>query len=392
MRVLVLTDDVVGPAMAGSAYRAWELASALERAGHEVSIAGAPGSHPPTDDGPVLVDRPTWSEADAVVAPPWSLPLRAFVPGHLLIVDGITPLLAELDSMPPSVAVERRRRTAAARLPLVAARADAILTGGPNQVEWWSEQIRGRFGFPFLNVPFGIPDRPPEPDAGSIPSVPPSWAVVLWWGGVWPWLDLQTLLAARARLGSAPVSVVVPTAARPDGAATGITTDELYEMARSHDLKPPRVVALEHWIPYHDRHIILNRASLVAVLHRASEEAALSFRTRVLDAVWAGVPVLLSEGGEASRQARENGWGGVVGSGDVHATAAAMELLLGEREQARCRFAISRCRNNWTWSRVAEPLVSVLDELPSVPRRPLAPAVLRAALALRRRPRPRDER
>jgi len=386
MKVLVLTDDVVGPSMAGSAYRAWELGLALERAGHAVSIAAAQGSTPPADAGPTLVKRPDWSDAEAVVAPPWSLPLRAFLPGHLLVVDGITPLLAELDFIAPSAAVERRRRTAAARLPLVAARADAILTGGPAQVEWWSEKVRGRFGLPFLNVPFGIPDRPPEPEAGSVPSVPSHSAMVLWWGGVWPWLDLETLLAARARLGSAPISVVVPTATRPDGAQTGITSDKLYEMARRHGLKPPRVVALENWIPYHDRHIVLNRASLVAVLHQASEEAALSFRTRALAAVWAGVPLLLSEGGEASRQARENGWGGVVGTGDPRAAAAAMELLLGEREQARCRLAISKSRDKWTWSRVTEPLVSALGEPPNIPRRPLIPAALRAILALRRRP------
>jgi hypothetical protein len=250
-------------------------------------------------------------------------------------------------------------------------------------VKWWSERVRGRFGFPFLNVPFGIPERPPDPETGSIPGVPAHYAVVLWWGGVWPWLDLETLLAARARLGSAPISLVVPTAPRPNGAGTNITTESLLREAKKHGLNPPRVVPLEHWVPYHDRHIILNRASLVAVLHHATEEAALSFRTRAMDAVWAGVPVLLSEGGEASRQAREHGWGGVVGPGDVRAAAAAMELLLGEREQARCRLAISQSRESWTWPQVTTPLVTALGELPGVPRRALLPAALRAALALR---------
>lgn len=382
MRVLVATDDVIGEEMAGSATRAWELALSLRRAGHDVRLTAAPGSQPPARGGPSLNHRPSWSWADAVVAPPWSLPPRAFLAGHLLIIDGVTPLLAELDAMPPSPVVIRRRRTASARLPLVAARADAILTAGPNQVEWWSDRIRGRFGLPYLNVPFGIPDDPPPAEVGSVPSVPPDWAMVLWWGGVWPWLDLQTLLAARARLGAAPVSVVVPTSDRPGRSAPGITADALFDMARSHGLKPPQVVALENWVPYPDRHLILNRASLVAVLHHPSEEAALSFRTRALDAVWAGVPVLLTEGGEAARQTRENGWGGVVGPGDPKATASAMELLLGDREQARCRLAISQTRENWTWSRVTKDLIAALDTLPDVPRRSLLPAVARAASIL----------
>ena len=56
-----------------------------------------------------------------------SLPPRAFFGSHRLLVDGVTPLLAELSSLSDSPAIVRRRRTAAARLPLVEARADAIL-------------------------------------------------------------------------------------------------------------------------------------------------------------------------------------------------------------------------------------------------------------------------
>jgi hypothetical protein len=96
----------------------------------------------------------------------------------------------------------------------------------------------------------------------------------------------------------------------------------------------------------------------VAVLHRSGDEAALSFRTRALDAVWTAVPLLLSEGGEVSRLAHLHGWGAVVPPGDAAAVAAAIERLLADGEQARCRAAIARSRPSWTWSRVAEPLLA----------------------------------
>lgn len=382
MRVLVATDDTVGPVMAGSALRAFELARVLELHGHQVRLA-APGSLPRGEDGPRLVAEPPWGWAEAVVAPPWSLPPRAFLGRHLLIADGITPLLAELESMPPTAARARRLRTAAARLPLVAARADAVLTGGPAQVEWWSEQLRGRFGLPLLTVPFGIPDQPPPPERGPVPGVPDDWAVVLWWGGVWPWLDLDTLLEARARLGRAPVSLVVPVAPRPGGHDPGWRPGDLEHASRARGLAPPQVIALDEWVPYRERHRILNRAAVVAVLHRSGDEAALSFRTRALDAVWAGVPLLLSEGGEVSRLARLHGWGAVVPPGDATAAAAAIERLLSGGEQARCRSALAGSRPSWTWSRVIEPLLAALPELPRVRRRALLPAAIRAALALR---------
>jgi hypothetical protein len=382
MRILVLTDDRVGPTMAGSAVRAWELSRALERAGHSVLLKAAEGSKPPRADGPELVEKSPWRWAEAVLSPVWSLPPRAFLGDHVLIADGVTPLLAELESLPPTVRVVRRRRTARARLPLVAARADAILAAGPAQLEWWSGRVSRRFGLPLLNVPFGIPDPPPELAHDQIPGVPEGWAVVLWWGGVWPWLDLETLLAARARLGSVPVSLVVPTAARPGGSAPSLSAHELAMAARRHRLEPPQVVSLDRWVPYSERHRILNRSTLVAVLHRSGDEAALSFRTRALDGVWAGVPLLLSEGGEVARLARMHGWGAVVPPGDVPATAAAMQLLLGEREQLRHRTALFASREQWTWPQVIEPLIRTLATLPVVRRGSVALAMAGAALTM----------
>jgi glycosyltransferase involved in cell wall biosynthesis len=300
-------------------------------------------------------------------------------------------LLAELDAMPDTEEVVRRRRTAAARLPLVAARADAILVAGPSQTDWWFEKTPHRFGLPYLRVPFGVPDQPPPADRAQIPGVPADWEVVLWWGGVWPWLDLETLIAARARLGSAPISVVVPTAPRPGSSAVAFTTPQLKEIASRHGLGQPQVVAFDRWMPYADRHRILNRSSCLAVLHRSGDEAALSFRTRALDGLWCAVPLLLSEGGEVARITRNRGWGAVVPVGDVPATAAALQLLLGRRTGERCRSSLEAGRREWTWSRVTGPLTEALPTLPVAPRRSVAAAAVAAStIVLRsaiRRPR-----
>jgi glycosyltransferase involved in cell wall biosynthesis len=380
-----MTDDRVGPVMAGSALRAWELSRVLLGAGHEVVIAGAEGSSHPEGHGPPVVSKARWGWADAVVGAPWSLPPRAFVGHHLLVIDGATPLLAELAASPPSPAIQRRARTAAARLPLVAARADAVLAAGSAQVGWWSEIFSGRPSVPVIDVPFGIPDTDPPPERDDIEGVPHGWSVILWWGGVWPWLDLNTLLAARALLGSTSVSVVVPTAPRPGSEASVFSSTDLLAAARRHGLQPPAVVPLERWVPYAERHRILNRASLLAVLHHPGPEADFSFRTRALDGLWAGVPLLVSEGGAVAEWSRVGGWGGVVPTHAVDATAAAMDLLLGHREQKRCRRALAAHREAWRWSLVGQPLCEALTELPVASRHALLPAAVAAASTLFRR-------
>jgi glycosyltransferase involved in cell wall biosynthesis len=381
MRVLVLTDDLVGPSMAGSALRAWELARVLLEAGHEIVLSAASGSSHPEGHGPPVVAKPPWRWADAIISPPWCLPPRAFLGDHLLVVDGVTPLLAELSASPSTPEIVRRHRTAGARLPLVASRADAILVAGDRQAEWWSTHLAGRADVPLIRVPFGIPDTDPPAEIDSIEGVAAGWSVVLWWGGVWPWLDLDTLLAARARLGSAKVSIVVPTAERP-GSGTCMTTQDLETAGARHGLQRPALVPLEHWVPYAERHRILNRSAVLAVLHRPGPETALSFRTRSLDGVWAAVPLLLSEGGAVSEIANSEGWGAVVPPGNAKLAAAALDLLLADRSQERCRAALTEARDDWRWSVVAQPLVKILPELGKDSRRSLVPASLRAAAVL----------
>jgi hypothetical protein len=381
MRLLVFTDDLVGPAMAGSALRAWELSRVLLSAGHEVVLAAADGSAHPEGHGPPVVVKPPWRWADAVLAAPWCLPSRAFLGNHLLVVDGVTPLLAELEASPATPEIERRRRTAGARLPLVLSRADAILVASEEQASWWTGRLGKRTDVRLIRVPFGIPETDPTSDADSIHGVPAGWSVVLWWGGVWPWLDLDTLLAARARLGSAKVSIVVPTADRPGGGAH-MTIGELETAARHHGLNRPAVVALQRWVPYADRHRVLNRSAILAVLHHKGAESDLSFRTRALDGVWAAVPLLLSQGGAVARIANSQCWGATVPPGDARLAAAALDLLLGQRSQDRCRAALAAARDSWRWSAVANPLVEALPEISSVGRRSRIPAALRAATVL----------
>ncbi|MDX2436788.1 MAG: hypothetical protein QNL88_07050 [Acidobacteriota bacterium] len=382
MKVLVVTDDRVGPMMAGSALRAWELSRVLLQAGHDVVLSAAAGSSHPEGHGPPVVSKTRWRGIDAVVGAPWSLPPRAFVGDHLLVIDGATPLLAELAACPPSPTIRRRSRTAASRLPLVAARADAVLAAGEAQIAWWAQLLGKRPGVPIIDVPFGIPDTNPAADRDAIDGVPSGWSVILWWGGVWPWLDLETLLAARARLGSRNVSLVVPTAPRPGSDATVFSTADLLAAARRHGLKPPAVVPLERWVPYAERSRILNCAALIAVLHHPGAEADLSFRTRALDGLWAGVPLLVSEDGAVASLARVGGWGAVVPTLATDATAAAIDLLLGDREQERCRQALAAHREAWRWSIVGQPLAELLTVLPLAPRRSVVPAAIEAATIL----------
>jgi len=94
------------------------------------------------------------------------------------------------------------------------------------------------------------------------------------------------------------------------------------------------------------------------------------------------VPLLLSEGGATSDIANREGWGAVVPPGNAKLIAAAIDLLLAERSQARCRAVLTEARDDWRWSVVAQPLVEALPEISRDTRRSLVPASLRAVAVL----------
>lgn len=381
MKILVFTDDRIGDEMTSAARRAWHIGRTLHQIGHRVAVVGAAGSSRPSEGGPEVTVRPHWRGAGAVISPPWCLPPRALVGRHRIIVDGTTPRLAELAAMADAPDIVQRRRRVAARLPLAAARADAVLVAGDVQRAWWRDRIGSR-DVPILEVPSGIPDDDPDPGRDDIPGVPRGWAVLLWWAGHQPWLDLETLLAARARLGGAPLSLVVSTSRRPGSDRTQLDATSLLNRARRHGLQPPMVVPLEDWVPTAERHRLLNRVTALAILHHPGGEADLSFRSGALDGLWAGVPLLLTEGGAVAILAREHGWGAVVPPTAPAATAAALELLLGERTQQRCRAALARDRDDWRWSRRVAPLADAFVGLGGARRGSLTIAGVRSATAL----------
>jgi hypothetical protein len=71
-----------------------------------------------------------------------------------------------------------------------------------------------------------------------------------------------------------------------------------------------------------------------------------------------------------------------VPPGDAKLTAAALDLLLSERSQERCRTALAECREEWRWSTVAQPLLDALPEISASHRGSLGAAALRAAAIL----------
>ena len=92
----------------------------------------------------------------------------------------------------------------------------------------------------------------------------------------------------------------------------------------------------EGWVAYDDRQNYLMEADVGVSLHLEHLETAYSFRTRILDYLWAGLPIVASAGDGFAEIISAEGIGTVVPVEDVDAVAEALVGLLGDR-RARAR-------------------------------------------------------
>jgi hypothetical protein len=88
----------------------------------------------------------------------------------------------------------------------------------------------------------------------------------------------------------------------------------------------------------------------------------MSFRTRILDYLWAGLPMVVTEGDVFAELITREGLGLVVAEKDPEALAAALDRILFDDEFiAECRANVARVREDFYWDRVLEPLVSFVS-------------------------------
>ena len=123
----------------------------------------------------------------------------------------------------------------------------------------------------------------------------------------------------------------------------------------------PYVAANEEWIPYRERLSWLRSGKIAIMLHRRTAEADYSIRTRLFDAIAAGIPVVASAGGFAAELVERESLGVVVPPEDTDAAAEAIRRLLTDDDLYTTAVRnLERIRPQFAWEVVTRPLVSAI--------------------------------
>jgi hypothetical protein len=176
---------------------------------------------------------------------------------------------------------------------------------------------------------------------------------------------------ARLRVQGMRAALVLPAGNRP-GAEPMEMVARAQAEARALGLWGEGVVQLPAWIPYAQRGALLRGAAVAVSCHKPSLEAELSFRTRLLDCVWAQLPVAATSGDELSARAAQEGWARTVPPGDADALCEALSALLQPQAREHAQAAARAALPAYSWDLAVSPLLLLL-QLPA-PARPAYPS------------------
>jgi glycosyltransferase involved in cell wall biosynthesis len=384
--------------MSGPSIRNWELARALSSR-HRVTLA-APGQ--PTRSSDCFDVRGYGAASlpglvlghDIVQASGYLLERHPVLSqARRLVVDLYDPFPLENLHLHKSEPIGDQHRIAAsdrAVLTRLTQAGDVFLCASERQRDFWMGWLTsaGRVN-PFVHqadpglrnlvrlVPFGIPETPPRPGPrrfrGVLPGVTDSDFIVIWGGGIWNWFDPLTLIKAVSQLRDhlPHIRLIFPATHSPSSEVLPMAmATEAQRLSAELRVTGSFVFFGNDWVPYAERGSMLLEADVGVSLHREDVETRYSFRTRVLDYLWAGLPILTTDGDSMADLVHEADLGAVVRYEDVAGTAVALRHLAEDRRRlAGCAGRSRTTAQRFLWSEVSKPLLDYCDDPRPAPDR-----------------------
>lgn len=389
-KVLVVSPDVVpapGVMAAGPGIRYWQISRSLSRDyGHNVTLAAPRADFRGVEPGPdraVAWDLGNIVELagthDCVIMPHVHSGLSTFYrqqadPAIPTAVDLYDPVLVENIGLQSADAAGVRSFTGylTGVIPILK-RGDFFVCANERQKYYYLGVLNalGRVNPLTYHqrllelVPFGVEAEPAVKKRdvlrGSV--VDREDEVVLWFSGIYPWFDAYTLIEAMpAVIKARPrAKLVVMGGVHPRGHAPDDEFRRTRGRAEELGLVDKQVLFVD-WQPYGERADWYLESDLAVTTHKQSLETELSHRTRVIDFLWGGLPVITSTGDAVGEMVEAAGAGLTVPVGDASALAKAVILILEDKERRARMSAMAReMAGDLTWKKVIEPLADFCE-------------------------------
>lgn len=383
-KLLFVCNDVIGATMAGPGIRCWEMAQALERKGHQAVVLARRLERNFSQRGITHIDRASiinliiWiGRADSVIQPGSLFAiLISILFRKKLIFDQYDPVIFEFLELKPLTFAGRLQKEVMLFLWKVRQRmilrfGHGFLVANEKQKDFLIGQLailgyKHKLGSVIV-LPFGLSNKQPLKKRVVVKGtkIKETDFLLVWGGGIWDWFDPFTLLRALSKLKSrrGDIKAYFPgiNPPNPDSRKVSVVDAFLAE-ARTLGLLDSTVFVNTEWTPYEDRADYLLEADAGISLHRDSMETRFAFRTRILDYLWAGLPIIASTGDCWADLVEKKELGLTVPPEAVDALVSAiLNMAEDSAMRKRCREHVQLVANEYSWDNLVDRVLLSSD-------------------------------
>jgi glycosyltransferase involved in cell wall biosynthesis len=225
----------------------------------------------------------------------------------------------------------------------------------------------------FTLAPFGVRPDEPKPTRRVLKGV---WqgindndTVLLWNGGIIEWYDIETLIRAMHRISRQRSDIKLfflgtehPDNPNPDAPKMrglgGGTQRTAHELSRELGLLDTFVFFNYGWVDYEETVNYLCESDIGVCTYFDNLETHFSFRSRILDMLWAELPILCTQGDVWSELVTGRPLGIAVPERNEDAMVDAILRLADDRAlREQCKVNLSHEKEAYRWERSLEGLI-----------------------------------
>jgi glycosyltransferase involved in cell wall biosynthesis len=222
----------------------------------------------------------------------------------------------------------------------------------------------------FTIVPYGIRREKKKKDTrvlrGIIPGIEESDVILIWGGVISNWFDPFILIEAMEEVVKIDPSIKLffLSTKHPNPLLMKFPkAEEAEKLAAQKKLLNQYIFFNKNWIPYEERHYYFLESDVGVSTHIEHFETRFSFRTRILDYIYFGLPILCSKGDFFESYVEKNSIGITVTPSDREELKKAILLFGDKKLRENFKNNIKRVEKEYYWDTLLVPLKEKLRNL-----------------------------
>ncbi len=222
----------------------------------------------------------------------------------------------------------------------------------------------------FTIVPYGIKQEKKKKDSsvlrGVIPGIEESDIILIWGGVISNWFDPFILIEAMEEVIKVNPNfrLFFLSTKHPNPQLMKFPkADEAEKLARDKKLLNQYIFFNKNWIPYEERHDYFLESDVGVSTHLEHFETRFSFRTRILDYIYFNLPILCSKGDFFESYVEKNSIGITVTPSDKEELKEAILSFGDKKLRENLKDNIKRVEKEFYWDKLLLPLKEKLRNL-----------------------------